>query len=318
MSAAAHDQAAIWLSSREDAEAHFPGFGAVMGHCGNQAYATLPLISAERTLGAMSFSYARPQTFAAEERAFLSALAQQCVQALERARLYGEVLAAHARLQQLSERLIVVQEEERQHLARELHDEIGQSLTGLNLSLTIGPTLSPDLLHAQMHKAQQQVTSLITQVRQRSLALRPAMLDDMGLRAALLWFFERYAEQTGIMIDMRLQGLERRFLPMVELTAYRIVQEALTNVARHAAVPRAHVAVWATTTTLLITIADTGRGFDVEAALRTHASSGLAGMRERAVLLGGDLTITAEPGAGTNVLAVLPIGRPGAAPEEIP
>ncbi|MEI7772619.1 MAG: PAS domain S-box protein [Chloroflexales bacterium] len=204
MSAAVRDRAPNLLTSRDDAEAHFPGFGAILAHYGMHAHATLPLLSADRTLGAMSFSYAQARAFAPEERAFIGALAQQCAQALDRARLYDEMAAARGRLQALSERLIAVQEEERQHLARELHDEIGQSLTGLSLTLTMGSALPPDLLHAQLTKARQQVTSLIAQVRQRSLDLRPAMLDDMGLYAALTWFFERYAEQTGIIVDPRI------------------------------------------------------------------------------------------------------------------
>jgi PAS domain S-box-containing protein len=311
MSAVVHEQTPIWLGSQAEAESRFPGFGAMMATFGDQAIASLPLISAEHIVGVMSFGYAEPQLFSPEDRAFIHAITQQCAQALERVRLYSEVIEAHARLRILGERLVAVQEEERQHLARELHDEIGQALTGLSLILTIGPSLTPDLLHAQLAKARRQVTDLIAQVRRRSLDLRPSMLDDMGLHPALAWFLARYSEQTRISLDVQLEGIERRFPPIIELTAYRIVQEALTNVARHADVQHAHVAIWTTGDELLINITDLGRGFDLEEARRAHASSGLTSMRERAVLLGGDLTINTELGAGTNLLAILPIVRPG-------
>lgn len=215
--------------------------------------------------------------------------------------------AARDRLQALSARLIAVQEEERRHLARELHDEIGQSLTGLSLVLTMGPSLPPDLLHTQLAEARRQVTTLITQVRHRSLDLRPSMLDDLGLRPALEWYLARYTEQTGVALDVRLQGIARRFDPLIELTAYRIVQEALTNVARHAGARYAAVHVWVVNDQLVIQVADEGRGFNVEAAFAAHTSSGLTGMRERAILLGGDLTIESEPGQGARLLADLPL-----------
>ena len=303
-------QTPLWLTSRADAEARFPGSAAIMARLGDHAYALLPLITAGRVIGAISFSYAAPNAFTAEDRTFLNTLAHQCALALERARLYDDVLTARVRLQALSERLVAVQEEERRPLARELHDEIGQSRTGLSLLLSLGPALPPEQRQAQLSAAQGQLTTLIAQVRHRSLDLRPSMLDDLGLRPALAWYLARYTEQTGIALTVQLQGLDERFPPHVELTAYRIVQEALTNVARHAAVRAASVAVWVVHAQLVIEVQDAGRGFDVEAAQRAYVSSGLVGMRERAVLLGGDLTIESTPGVGTTLLANLPCEQP--------
>ena len=236
----------------------------------------------------------------------------------ERKQAEEALRTSHARLQALGERLVTVQEEERRHLARELHDEIGQTLTGLNLILSIGATLPPSLLEARLSEARRQVGALIAHISRRSLDLRPTLLDDLGLRAALVWYLERYTEQTNIAVTFQEAGLDLRVAPLVELTAYRIVQEALTNVARHAEVATATVQVWVVNTRLVIQVMDSGRGFDVGAALRAHATSGLAGMRERARLLGGELTIEAEPGGGTRLLADLPCAGQAATVQALP
>ena len=231
---------------------------------------------------------------------------------LEKARLSVERKQAEAdlkqtvdRLQALSRRLVEVQESERRHVARELHDEIGQSLTGIHLLLRMS-TCEP------AYEAQEMVGELIARVRNLSLDLRPSMLDDLGLLPALLWHFDRYTAQTDISVTFRHAGLEgRRFEPEVETGAYRIVQEALTNVARHAGVREATVRLRADRDTLTVEVEDQGAGFDPEAALAARASSGLSGMRERSALLGGTLKVESAPGAGVRLQAELPAGAPG-------
>jgi len=123
------------------------------------------------------------------------------------------------------------------------------------------------------------------------------------LLPALLWLFERFSKQTNITIDFQHGGLDRRFPYDVETAAYRIVQEALTNVARHAGVSEAQVLASTTDHRLRVVIADQGKGFDADAELATGTTSGLSGMRERAALLGGQLSIESAPGAGTRVRA---------------
>lgn len=212
------------------------------------------------------------------------------------------------RLQTLSHRLVEVQEMERHRLARELHDEIGQTLTGLKLLLEMSGRLPTDAARSHLDQALALVHELMGRVRELSLDLRPAMLDDLGLLPALLWHFERYQAQTQVRIAFHHRGLEgRRFPPEVETAAYRIVQEALTNVARHAQVGEASVQVWADSKTLSLQVTDQGIGFDPEAALAAGTTSGLLGMRERAVLLGGEWTLESAPGAGTCVMAKWPL-----------
>lgn len=229
----------------------------------------------------------------------------------------AELEASEARLRAIGERLVAVQEEERLHLARELHDEIGQSLTALSLLLAIAPTLPPATAADRMADARRQVGAIIGQVRRRSLDLRPALLDDLGLLAALEMYISRYQEQTGIAVAFAAGDLGAEPAPQIGLTAYRIVQEGLTNVARHAGVAAARVRIWAADARLLVLIEDQGAGMDVEAVLAACASSGLLGMRERAALLGGELSIDSEPGRGTRLLCDLPIG-PAPAPETPP
>ncbi len=211
------------------------------------------------------------------------------------------------RLQALSGQLLEVQEAERRHLARELHDEIGQTLTGLRLLLRPTGELPSDAVKTGLEQARPLVDELLERVRGLSFDLRPAALDQLGLLPALLALFERYTDQTGVLVKFQHERLDRRLPPEVETSAYRIVQEALTNVARYSGVSAATVRVWATAKMLGIQIEDRGRGFDPEVALARPGSSGLAGMQERVRLLDGRLTIESKPGAGTQLTAELPL-----------
>jgi len=147
-------------------------------------------------------------------------------------------------------------------------------------------------------------------VREMSLNLRPAMLDDLGLLPTLLWHIERYSALTNIRVAFKHTQLEGRFPPEVETAAYRLVQEALTNAARHADAREVTVRLWATADVLGVQVEDNGVGFDVQAALSAGESSGLSGMRERVALLAGHLNLESSPGAGTCLTAELPLGAP--------
>lgn len=215
---------------------------------------------------------------------------------------------AEEELRRLSHRLVEVQESERRSIARELHDEVGQLLTGLKLVIEIAGRLPADQTENQLREAQILVNELMGRVRDISLDLRPAMLDDLGLMHALLWHLERYTAQTGVCVALAHTGIEgQRLTPEIETAAYRIVQEALTNVVRHAGVKSAKVNVSADAENLSVQISDSGRGFEPQAALDAGKSSGLAGMRERAQLLGGTLIIDSVPESGTTLTALLPL-----------
>jgi PAS domain S-box-containing protein len=226
--------------------------------------------------------------------------------------------AAETALQALSSRLMEVQETERKHLARELHDEIGQLLTGLRLLLRTNGEPPPDELTTRFEQARAIVDDLLAKVRRLSFDLRPADLDQLGLLPALLALFERYTAQTGVLVNFKHQGLEGRLASEVETGAYRIVQEALTNAARHAGVDSVTVRAWTEAHKLSLLIEDRGRGFDPDFAVKAPRSGGLIGMRERALLLGGRLIVESSPGSsGTTISAELPLeaGNPLLSPE---
>jgi PAS domain S-box-containing protein len=223
-----------------------------------------------------------------------------------------EMLRENAeRLRTLSLRLLDVQELERRHLARELHDEIGQMLTALQLALTTSAGLPADQMVESLTKAKGMVKDLTARVRDLSLRLRPTMLDDLGLLPALLWHIERYTGQTGVRVRFEHRGLERRlYPPEVETAAYRIIQEALTNVARHAQAAEVAVRLWLDGNRLGVQVEDRGIGFDPVAVRAAQATSGLSGMEERATLSGGSLVVDSEPGGGTRVTGEFPVGAP--------
>jgi signal transduction histidine kinase len=210
-------------------------------------------------------------------------------------------------LRHVSAQLVEAQESERRQIARELHDEIGQILTGLKLTLEATARLEPDAFRARLSDAQAQIHELMVRVNDLSLNLRPAMLDDLGLVPTLLWHFDRYTAQTKVRVTFEHTGVdERRFAPTVETAAFRIVQESLTNVARHSGATEATVRLWRTDNMMGVQVEDVGAGFDPRAAAVAY-SSGLSGMRERAAFLDGDLTIDSSPGAGTRVTCELPV-----------
>jgi PAS domain S-box-containing protein len=270
-------------------------------------YLGVPLLAHGETQGVVDLFGAPGVPIHEDHIAFFATLGQQVGVAIQNARLFQQVMVGRERLQALSHRLVEVQEEERRHIARELHDEVGQILTGLNLTLELVARLPADQTYTRLEQAQQMVNDLILRVREMSLELRPPMLDDLGLQAALFWYFERYRDQTGIDVQFKHMALDQRFAPDIEVAVYRMVQEALTNVARHAMVPFVEVRLWANHEVLGVQIEDHGKGFDPEAALASYTSSGLSGMRERTSLLGGDLVIESAPGQGSCLTVEFPL-----------
>jgi PAS domain S-box-containing protein len=245
-------------------------------------------------------------SFTKEDYAFIQGLADQATSAITNARLFEMVRSSRERLQLLSRRLVDVQEDERRFLAKELHDQVGQMLTGLQFILQSSKLLAEGNLKTQLEEAQTMVSTLIGQIRELSLKLRPSMLDDMGLLPSLFWHFEQYTRQTGIEVKFSHFGLDKRFSPQVEITAYRLVQESLTNVARYAKVNRAEVIINAAQDALRIQVIDNGAGFDAEQVFDSGNTFGLAGMRERVLLIGGELVVKSAQGEGTEILAMLP------------
>lgn len=273
------------------------------------AEVAVPLTARDHLIGVLAIQNSRGRTFSQADLDTLSTLAGQIAIALENARLFEQVQKTASRLQTLSHRLVEVQEDERRHIARELHDEIGQFLTGLKLTMEMNDRRPADQVPQGQREALTLVNDLIARVRELSLDLRPSLLDDLGLLPALLWHFERYTAQTNVQVHFKQSGLEQRFAPGLETAVYRIIQEALTNVAHHAQVQEVAVRIWCDQDeqVLHLQIEDHGIGFEPHAVLTHGGSSGLSGILERAHLLGGELTVASAPGQGTQLTAVLPI-----------
>ncbi len=217
-------------------------------------------------------------------------------------------------LRRLTQQLVAVQEEERREIARELHDEIGQTLTSLSLSLEmIGRNTAVSeqpKLSAEMIALQEIVQALMMRVREISLNLRPAMLDDLGLLPALRWLFKQYTERTGIEVKFRQSGLGQDHAPLnhdLDTAVYRIIQESLTNIARHAQVSEAQVDIWVSHEKIILQVSDEGQGFDVARTSEANLTAGLVGMRERARNLDGHFLIESGHGRGTQIIAEIPL-----------
>jgi PAS domain S-box-containing protein len=298
------NQASILVASTAAA----PFWKAHDGASQTGSWLGVPLIAGGLVIGLYALDKRQPDFFTDEHRQIAESLAAQAAVAMQNAYLFGEMSAARTRLQVVSRQLVVVQEAERAQIARDLHDEIGQMLTGLKLTLAIGVRSTHEMTQARLAEAQELVNDLTTRVRELSLDLRPAMLDDLGLLPTLLWYIKRYTAQTEIQVLMKHTGLEQRLASDVEIAVYRIVQEGLTNVARHAGVREVALWIWRREDTIRLQIEDQGRGFMPEQVLTAHASSGLVGMVERVRLLGGQLTIESTPGQGTLLAAELPLG----------
>jgi PAS domain S-box-containing protein len=214
-------------------------------------------------------------------------------------------------LQSLSRRLVETQENYRHELSRELHDRVGQNLTALNINLEIvlnslPPGLKPKL-EPRLMDSLALVNSTADTIEDVMLELRPPMLDDYGLLAALRWLSKQFSQRTGIRAALRDGGQLERMDSATEVALYRIVQEALTNVAKHAGAKQVEVTVAASAEEISLTVIDDGNGFDSASIdqLASKTGWGIVNMRERAQAVGGTLTIETAPGRGTHVIVMV-------------
>lgn len=231
----------------------------------------------------------------------------------------AELEEAHLQRGQLLEALITAQEDERKRISRELHDETGQSLTSLLVGLKIVDK-SPSLEEARKRVAElQELTSrTLEEVHKLSVELRPTLLDDLGLIAALRSYSKDFSQKHGVQVAFHASGFEERVPPLVEVAVYRVVQEALTNVAKYASARTVHLRLERTASKLRAEVCDDGVGFDPEHVLvqkRKENRLGLLGMQERVQLLGGHFHLHSAEGEGTHIAFDLPL--PSAVSESV-
>ncbi len=288
------------------------GIALVLGWVGSKLLILRPvgaLVKSSARLAAGDLSVRTGMPHGRDELGQLTLAFDQMAQALEQ-REQERRRASH-KLQVLSHRLVEVQEAERRQIARELHDEIGQSLTAAELNLQAAlhsrGTVS---LNRRLEDSIHAVEHVLEQVHDLSLNLRPSMLDDLGLEPALRWYTHRQADLTGLRAEFRPAQLEERLDPVIETECFRVAQEALTNVVRHAKAGSVTVELSRRNGHLHLCVRDDGVGFDVEGsrgeAVR-GASLGLLSMEERASLAGGGLEFNSSPGHGTEVHAWFPL-----------
>jgi signal transduction histidine kinase/HAMP domain-containing protein len=273
----------------------------------------VPLISKGTRLGAlMLYNFSRAAVFTENDVPILQALANQAAAALENARLYAELQHKEAARTQLLERLIVAQEEERKRMARDLHDQLGSTLGGLTLSIEAAEqSLQEDSsqLKERLERTKDLATQALEDTHKLILDLRPVVLDDLGLVAAIRADAETHLRSRGIDVQIVVGGARRRLKPELELALFRIVQEAITNIAKHAEARHVNLALEFKDSTVVVRVEDDGKGFDVQSVRNSEDRTrglGLLGMAERATLVGGSFQIESRIGRGTQVAITIP------------
>ena len=231
----------------------------------------------------------------------------------ENERLFQRLIEGERRFRGLAKSVWKVQEDERRRLARELHDGLGQTLTALTNQLErvqrkLAEGDAGDLA-ARLADSVEMARVALNEIRELSRLLRPPVLDDLGLAAGLSWLARTLEQRTGLRVELSLTDIEGRFDPELETLVFRIAQEALTNVLRHAGVDCAKVVLTRSAGLLVLRVSDEGRGFHPQSVLTEGeaAGSGLRGMRDRLELFGGQLAIVSAPGQGTLVSAAVPL-----------
>jgi len=279
--------------------------------------ACIPLTSKDQVLGAMSLvgedSMSAPE-FGPDTSELLVSIGQQIGIAVENVRLYEELRQKEELRRQLLERVIAVQEDERKRIARELHDETSQALTSLIVRLQALEQLgSLTEVQTYLSDLKAEAARTLDNVHDLALELRPSVLDDLGLVAGLRHYCRDYEQKFRVPVDLQVVGIgSQRLPPPVETALYRIVQEALTNSARHAQAQTVSVLLEKRGSSVVVVVEDDGQGFDVAEVMgsplrRSHL--GLYGMQERASLLGGTVTIESSPGTGTAVFVEIPLNQ---------
>jgi len=281
---------------------HFPG----------RAGAAFPLISRGRVIGTINMVGQTPPFRYTETMLMIG---REVGVAVENQRLYEEVQHKETALKELSHQVITALEAERKRIARELHDEVGQALTGVRINLSLiekaaemyeGMDLRP---FGTLYKL---IDETLENVSRLAYDLRPAMLDDLGLPTALQWYCRSFRERTGINVTLMVRGKLDSLSDRIGTYLYRFLQEGLTNVARHADARKVRVTITRARPHVSIRVTDDGRGFDPLHIMRgreVHSGQGLFGLRGRTELLDGEMKIESSKKKGTSLIARIPLER---------
>ncbi|HEY3249048.1 MAG TPA: GAF domain-containing sensor histidine kinase [bacterium] len=273
-------------------------------------HATVPLIAQDEAVGILNLLLERGRTFTTEELDMLESLGHELAVTIQRARLFEKVRDQEQTARDLMQRLLVAQEEERGRIARDFHDQGGQLMSALMIQLDhLATQVDPKdaALGASLRKLYGLAQQGLEELRKLVYELRPPTLDELGLAPAIRAYVDTHVRPAGLLVDLQLNDLASRQPPEIETAAFRIVQESITNVLRHAKAKKVEVRVNRRGDALVVMVRDDGGGFEADEPQAGRRTLGLAGMRERAQLVGGSLQILSAPGIGTTVLARLPL-----------
>lgn len=281
----------------------------------SQAGLAVPIVVEEEVIGFCVLNKNEPDYFTPQHVEIMKALVSQAVAAIRNAQLFEQVQAGRERLQLLSHRLVEIQETERRFIAQELHDEAGQSLASLQIQLLVleQQAKQPEAIVAGVAEMKKNVEEVAENLHRLASHLRPASLDHVGLLKALSQHVETISSQHKLIGQFEAIGPEKRLSPEVETAVYRIVQEALTNVVRHAQATRVDVILKQDSEKLIIIVEDNGIGFNPPTAASNGTVNdhlGLVGIRERAEMLGGILIIESSIGNGSTLKIEVPYDNP--------
>jgi len=276
-----------------------------------RSWLVVPLVASDKVIGVVGLGKTEADYFTPEHIEWAEALVGQAAMAIQNAWLFEQVRASSERLQGLSHRLVEVQENERRYIATELHDEAGQALTTLMVGLQLIEKKSeqPEAVRSEVTEMGHVLDTVIDNLHRLAMDLRPASLDYLGLEAALRQHIETLSQKLGLEIQFAMTGIRKRLPANIEIAFYRIVQEALNNVARHARASRVDVLITRREDCLALIVEDDGVGFVPTEATKNNRM-GLNGMRERAEMLDGKLVIESLPGKGSTVLVEVPYANP--------
>ncbi|MEE8373311.1 MAG: GAF domain-containing protein, partial [Dehalococcoidia bacterium] len=277
-------------------------------------FVSIPLKSTRRVLGVMNVASTGDRYFTESDFKLLDSIGYHVALAIDNSILYEEARQKEELRGQLLDSVISAQEEERKRIARELHDEYGQTLTGLIWSIESVENLA-SAEQPQLKEKLKNVKSIASRglevMRRLTFDLRPLALDDLGLIAAIRAYAETQLAESGTSLDFKNEGLGKRLASSsVEIALFRIVQEAIRNIARHAEAQNVKIRLKASDSEVTAVIEDDGKGFDVSAVFRATSktrSLGLLGIRERVALLSGSFDVSSEAGKGTRITVEIPL-----------
>ncbi len=294
-----------------DLSVYRSGAGRMLQQAGLCALVHVPLISRGIALGTLCVGTAQPREYDQDELGLLMAISSQIAIGVENVRLYAELERREQLRGELLEKVIAAQEEERKRIARDLHDDTSQSLSALIYALEAAEaTCAEAPVKNSLGTMRQRVAQMLDGVHKLIFDLRPSMLDHLGLFVALRWYAETHLQPLGMRVHLDEQGTLRRLPPRVETALFRVVQEAINNIARHSGARNVRLVFVCEPRQVKIDVRDDGIGFDLTEVARAtdqQRGLGLVGMQERVGLLGGQIRIASDPEIGTRISIHLPL-----------